>query len=582
AFVGTIIFDWGMNITGLKSNPGVIGKVEGIEITARQFDQAFVNELQAYRQRTGNEPPESQLEFMRNQVWEGLVQNVLVQHALQEKGLMATDAEIVWRIYNDPPEILKSNPSFQNDQKQFDKAKYLAVLNDPSTADQWRPIEEYLRQTLPYEKFQQRLQASVRVTQDEIKREYLKQNQTVNVKYLFIDPKRFSSDDIKISDEDLAAYYKQNKAEFKEEEKRQIQYAVFSTGATAEDSTEIRELAASILQRAKAGDDFAELAEIYSEDTGTKDKGGDLGFFGKGTMVKPFEEAAFFSKPGAIVGPVESPFGLHIIKVEEKRVQNGKEEVKARHILFKFSASQKTLDRARDNADFFIEDAKQTSFADAANKAGISLQTSAFFEKGNGFVPGLGLNRKVSNFIFSKNAGEIGDVVESPQGLFVFKINAIQDERIQPFEEVSGIIRDKLKLQQQMALASNLAQAVYSKITNGLSFEEAAIEDSLDLKESGNFTRSGYVAGVGREPSFVGAAFSLNEPGEVSKPVHATRGVYLLKLIEKKPFDQTDFDNNKDRIAAQLQRRKQGEVFAKWYAEAKAKADIKDYRSRFF
>ncbi len=97
-----------------------------------------------------------------------------------------------------------------------------------------------------------------------------------------------------------------------------------------------------------------------------------------------------------------------------------------------------------------------------------------------------------------------------------------------------------------------------------------------------DFSRSGYVAGVGREPKFIGAAFSLPNSGDVSKPVLATRGCYLIQLIEKKAFDESDFNTRKNQIASQLLQRKKGQVFAIWYAEAKAKADIKDNRSRFF
>lgn len=567
-------------ITG--NSPNVIGVVDGVEITAQQFDQAFSNELQAYRERTGAEPTESEKDFIRNQIWESLVQNVLVQKALREKGLEATDKEIVWRIYNAPPEILKSNPSFQNDQKQFDMAKYQAVLNDRSYADQWQPIEEYLRQTLPYEKLQQRLQASVRITKDEIKREYLKQNQTVSVNYVFIDPKRFEDDKIEITDEMVESYYKQNKDEFKEEEKRKIQYVFFGTIATTKDSAATQELANSLLERAKEGEDFAELAQIYSEDPGSKEKGGDLGFFSKGAMMKPFEDAAFAGKVGEIIGPVQTPYGLHIIKVEERRTQNGKNEVKARHILLKFEASRKTLDRARDNAEYFAEQVKQISFEELSERENTALQTSAFFAKGSGFVPGIGLNKRASNFIFSNNVGDVGDVVTTPQGLYVFKIMAIQDERTKPLSEVSGTIKNKLKLEQQMALAGNLAQEIYDKASKGMALQEATAEDSLEIKESGSFSRSGYVTGVGREPKFIGAAFSLKEPGDIAKPVEATRGYYVLELIEKKDFDESHFNSSKDRIAAQLRQRKETEVFAKWYAEVKADADIKDFRSRFF
>jgi len=567
-------------ITG--KNPNTIGVINGTEITYTQFNQAYINELDAYRQRTGDEPAESQAGFVRNQVWEGFVQDVLVQEAIQEKGLAVTDDEIVWRIYNAPPDILKSNPSFQNDQKQFDMAKYQSYLNDPSTADQWRPIEEYLRQTLPYEKFQQQLQAGIRITESEIKREYLKQNQTVKVNYVFIDPQKVADKDIEIDDDLIGDYYKNNKEEFKEEEKRQIQYVIFPTTATAKDSSEIRALADDILQRIQDGDDFGELAEIYSEDPGSKDKGGVLGFFAKGVMVKAFEDAAFSGKPGEIVGPVQTQHGLHIIKVEEKKTENGEEKVNARHILFNFAASRKTLDKARDDAEYFAEQAKELPFEELSKNIGRTPQGSTFFVKGNGFVPGIGLNKRASDFIFSGNIGEAGDVVQSPQGLFVFKISGIQNERTKPLDEVSTIIKSKLKIEKQNDLAAKKAQEVYEKINSGSSFEAVASEDSLEIKESTDFSRSGYIAGVGREPKFIGAAFSLPNSGDVSRPVLATRGCYLIQLVDKKAFDEPDFNTSKNQIASQLLQRKKGQVFAIWYAEAKAKADIKDNRSRFF
>jgi len=258
----------------------------------------------------------------------------LVQEAIQEKGLAATDDEILWSIRNNPPEDIKRNPSFQNDQRQFDMAMWQSALNDPNYPDQvWLQVEAYIRQTLPHEKFHQQLRAGIRITEDEIKREYLKQNQTVKVNYVFIDPQKMAVKDIEINDDLIGDYYKNNSDEFKEEEKRQIQYVIFSTTATAKDSSEIRELADDILQRIQDGDDFGELAEIYSEDPGSKDKGGVLGFFSKGVMVKAFEDAAFSGKPGEIVGPIQTQHGLHIIKIEEKKTENSEEKVNARHIL---------------------------------------------------------------------------------------------------------------------------------------------------------------------------------------------------------------------------------------------------------
>ncbi|MCG8608794.1 peptidylprolyl isomerase [bacterium] len=579
AFVGTIIFDWGMDVTGLQTRQGVIGEVNGSEISAKQFDDAFARELQAYRDRTGQDINENQTEYIRNQVWESMIQGALVQQAIKERGIYASDEEIVYRLFEDPPEMLKA--SFLNEQNEFDMARYQSALKAPGSGGQWKYVEDILRQTLPGEKFQQRLSASVRVTENEIQREYTRQNQKVKVKYIFFDPNRFSTDDA-ISDAGVKAYYDENKEEFREEEKRKIDYVVFSTEATEEDSATVWENARSYIERTQKGEDFAELAQNFSEDPNSRDKGGDLGFFGAGAMVKPFEEAAFGAKLGEIVGPVKSSFGLHIIKVEDKRIQDGKEEVRARHILLKFEASSETESRAREDAMYLAEEATNRPFEEVVRELNQEIQTTGSFGKGSGFIPGLGLHRRASNFAFANRAGKVSGAEQTTKGYFVFRIAETLAERIPPVEEVKPRIVNTLKQQRNLDQASQLAQALYLKTQGGASFEDAASQDSLEVKQTDSFTRTGYVSGVGREPQFIGTAFALENVGDVSGPVSAVRGFYLLQLVEKDEIDLTDYEEKKSEIAQQLVQRRQSQAFANWYADAKAKADIKDFRDKYY
>jgi len=358
-FILLVLFVLSMTVGGLVGgadivdiitgkNPDAVGVVNGVEISAKAYDQTYRQQLEQYRQQTGGEVSQSQENFLRNQVWESLVRDILVQQAVEKKGIEVSDQEIIYRLFNAPPEILKSNPAFQNEQGQFDMARYKAAINDPSTAGQWRPVEDYLRQSLPFQRFTERIQASVRVTESEIKAQYLKNNQEIKVKYLFFDPKEYMDANIEITDEMIKSHYNAHKEDYKQEEQRAIEYVIFSTKPTARDSAEVIELAEKTFTRLKEGENFADLATIYSEDPGSREKGGDLGYFTRGTMVKEFEEAAFNAEVGEIVGPVKSNFGLHIIKVEDKRTKDGKEEIKASHILLKFAPSKRTTDAARE------------------------------------------------------------------------------------------------------------------------------------------------------------------------------------------------------------------------------------------
>jgi peptidyl-prolyl cis-trans isomerase C len=126
---------------------------------------------------------------------------------------------------------------------------------------------------------------------------------------------------VEVSEEDLKSYYESHKDEFKTPEMVRARHILIKTDPSASDNDKkkAREKAEEILKKIKAGEDFAKLASDVSDDTGSKTKGGELGFFPKGMMVKSFEDAAFSLKPGEVSGIVETQFGYHIIKVEEKK-----------------------------------------------------------------------------------------------------------------------------------------------------------------------------------------------------------------------------------------------------------------------
>jgi peptidyl-prolyl cis-trans isomerase C len=128
-------------------------------------------------------------------------------------------------------------------------------------------------------------------------------------------------DNIEVSEEDIKAFYKEHESEYQTPEMVQARHILFrvDSDTSPEEKKEILKKAEDILQRIKSGEDFAELAKEYSDDTITKENGGDLGFFGRGRMVKSFEDAVFALNSGEVSEIIETKFGYHIIKVDEKK-----------------------------------------------------------------------------------------------------------------------------------------------------------------------------------------------------------------------------------------------------------------------
>lgn len=579
-FVGTIIFDWGMNVTGLSTADSTIAQVNGEKISLTEFDQACNQVLESYKQ-SGTEINDSQLNAVRNRVLDDLIQSKLVRQEIKKLNIHATDKEITYYLWDRPPDFIQQ--MFRTEQGQFDVARYQAALKNPQLDAAWIGVEEELRNRLPVQKLQDMLSASVLVTESQVKEEYLKRNQKASVRYAQFPVDKYRSAAVTIAPAELEKYYKEHQDELKEPEKRKIDYVIFSTQPTQRDSQAVQDTAAAVYQRALAGEDFAKLAEIYSEDESNNTRGGDLGFFPRGQMVKPFEDAAFSANAGDVVGPVATSFGLHIIKVEERKTENNEEKVRARHILLRYQASAQTKDIAESDARFFAEQARQTSWAETVASEKAQAQTSTFFVKGNGFVPGLGLNHAASQYIFRNPVGSISDIFEIPQGYAVMRVADIQKEHTKTLEEARTQIETTLKEERWKQMAQQAAEKFYADLLkSGVeSFEALAQRDTVTVNSPEPFTRAGFISGVGRDQVFIGTAFSL-KPSEFSKPVKGMRGSYIIQLLSIDPFNEADYNIKKEEIRSQLTERARQEAFEQWLAALKEGANIKDERERFF
>jgi len=582
AFVGLIVFEWGASFSfqgGQSGQPKHMAVINGREISPQQYYQMLQNEYERARQQSNNDAlTEQQRDQIEERLWEQLVNETLVQQAVEEREIMVTSQDIIRELRNNPPQVLRNVEAFQTDG-EFDRQKYLQALNNP-VGDEWVAVENMVRASLPAQKLQSMLLASVNVYEEEIRQQYIDENINFTVEYLQVPLRSIEDELAQPSERKIEEYYEDHIDEYRVPEKRIVEYASFPKAPAAEDTAAAYNTAMEVLSQAKNGADFAQLAREYSEGPSAS-QGGDLGWFGPGQMVGEFEKAAFSADPGDIVGPVETRFGYHVIAVEDTRTQNGEQQIKARHVLIEISASASTVEEQRSNANLFLFDAQDYSFQASADSNNVKINTAAPFTRDAGYIPNLGRFEEAIDFAFTNPVGTISEVLENDNGYYVFRVKEIQQPFVKPLEEVRERISRQLLNDNKQVMAYERAQVLRARIdqsTDLQSFIED--EEGVTYKQPPAFTLSGNIPGIGRNPEFKGAVRGLSI-GQISPAIQTTRGGYIIKLLDKTEFSEEDYAQQKEAIKQRLLNQKQNEFLTNWLQSLKDDAKIVDNRDYF-
>ncbi len=346
---------------------------------------------------------------------------------------------------------------------------------------------------------------------------------------------------------------------------------------TGGDEAAVMKKANELIARARKGEDFAGLAKQYSTEPNAATTGGDLGWFGKGRMVKPFEDVALKGKPGQILGPVKTQFGIHIIKIEGRDSR----EVKIADIALPVKTSSQTKDDVFQRAQDFAYVAKDGKFEKDAEGFGLQVRETPAFQKG-GMIPGLGMNESVSKFAFDKDLGDLSEAYQVNGGVAVFKISEVKKDGVRPFDEVKSLLQPRVLRKKKMAMLKTVVEKIRTSLNDSGDLTALPASDGrISVQSTGVFSPAGAIPTIGRDNTFLGAAMGL-PVNKISQPIEGERGCYLIKLLSKTPFDTSSFNAQKNILAAQMLQEKKQRVVNNWLEKLKAKSDIEDLRDTFY
>jgi len=585
AFVGLIVFEWGADIGGRRGGAvgDTLGSINGEKISIREFEAILKDAYMREKSQGDQEPDNAKL---IRQEWDRLVNQILFAQQIVAFGIDVSDKEVNFFNRMQPHPAIQQYEMFQTDGK-FDPAKYARFLDDPATYSNPRmkqfvlQVEGLARQALLSQKLQGMVAGAARATGPEVRQAYVDANEKVRVIYAGIEASAFADSLVSVSDDEIQVYYSAHTDEFRQDASVRAEFVSFPKTATPKDEANTQDEIRDILDDIRAGADFAELAKNNSEDPGSAQRGGDLGYFGRGQMVKAFEDTAFSLAPQTVSQPFRTQFGWHILKVEDRKGAGDSLQVHARHILLRVQPGRDTQDSLRMVAEEFVDRATQIGF-DATAAEFVLTPSDTRFITADSFFPLL-RNRTaglVRGFLDAES-GEVSPTYETEQGIYVFCLKEKREAGPRPLDEVRNSILSRLQQQAKVELARQQMAAMQSELRSGKSLKAAADAQSLRYAEPPAFARNDFVPIVGRENAFVGAAFRLNV-GEISDVLTTDRGAYVLRVQERIPIDESAFEKEKTTLAQKLLNQKRNEVFSAWFEDIKEKADIADNRHHFY
>jgi len=562
-----------------------IGAVNGEIISPGSFSRLVGNRADQARAE-GQTVDSRKLDKIRKQVWDSIIRDYLVAQKVKELKIVATDDEVIYHMKNNPPAFLKSNPEFQT-LGQFDQVKYDLAISSPE-GNEWAPLEKFMKDTyIPDYKLRQILFSSISATEQEVISEFTKRNIKYTIEAVHVTNAMVNSDSLKPSDKELLTEYNSRSNEFEKGETRTLNYIVWKKDPSKNDSILIKEEAFELKSKIDAGEDFAELANIYTDDPSNQvnpdsGKGGDLGFFGKGQMVPAFEEAAFSAKPNEVVGPVLSAFGYHIIKVFEKKNEAEEEQVHAAHILLKINSSPSTLDELRRKAILFSYDAQDYGFDTAVDTHQVEIQSAENLAVDGNFISGIGFFRSAIRFAFNSKLEEVSDPLENDKYYIVATLDSISPPGVKLFDEVKTRITRDLTNKITKEKTEVLTQTLMENINNGMTIDELVDQyDNLERVKSDSKTLNRSFESVGKSNHIVGALLGAL-PGDILGPLQTSKGHAIIHVMEIAELDTNQFKIQKDGIRSSIVNQKQNRAFSEWLDHQKAEAEILDNRNFHF
>jgi peptidyl-prolyl cis-trans isomerase D len=597
-FVLFVFVDFGGFMPGGGAPRSMAARVGSETVTVAEFQSQYRQTEERLRQLYGEQFSPDLARQMRLpvRVLDDLVNRKIMLEEARRLGLGVTDGEL--------RKAILEVPVFKDDKGRFvGDATYAEILKaNNRTIDRF---ESEMREELLLGKLQKALVSNIYVSDQEVERSYRDQTEKAKIRYLQLPRNRYLQGEqipeaeirasfeagkekyrlpeqrevayvlveagkmleaVKVDEAEIRRYYDEHKAEFSQEEQVRARHILVMVNDQKTDAQAKAEIEAA-QRRLQGGEDFAKVAREVSEDTASKEQGGDLGLFGRNRMVKEFEEAAFGAQPGQLVGPVKSQFGYHLLEVQEKRAGGTRPYEEAKLQIQARLSGERVRTVSEQKAQQVAAQLKSSKPKDpAAVEAFAKKDPTLSFAKSGRFgqqdpVPGLGLSPQLSAAAFALEKGQVSDPVQVARGWAVLFLQEVHPSRLPELSEVEPRVRLALAAEKQQQRAMTELERAKQAVAQGKTLDQVAAELGLEVKTSEEFGGQGTIPGLGFNPQLAQAALTLPQ-GQVGGPVADAQGAVLFQVVERKGWNQREFQTKREETRTTLVQERLGRLLA--------------------
>ncbi len=571
AFVGLMVFQWGMDITGQGGlTVGAIGTVNGTPVPYEAYNQTYRSLFDQIQASQEDPITSQQISDIEDAAWDEVVNQLLIRQELIRRRIVVTDEELRTNARFNPPPEFQINPAFQTDGL-FDIQKYQAFLNSPTVDDlMLLQLEAYYRDVIPRNKLARQVSSDLYVTDAALWDEYRDRNERISVRYVTLNPaQRVADSTVTVTPEEVRAYYDDHEEEFAVPAQATVRAVVIDKTPTPEDTVAMGELAAGLRQEIIEGADFEDVLGR----PGVGADSGDLGWFTRERWPEEFSDAAFAAEVAELTEPVRTSFGYHLIEVQDQ----AEDSIQARHILIPFVRTEESELELLTLADSLEALGESRTLAEAALNLSLGVETT-FLSTEFAFVAGAGQVGEGADWAFEEAlVGDVSTVFETRQAFYMLELVELREEGAISLDDARGSIEQTVRAEKKVEQAKGEGEEIVAQVRAGEDLADIAEQKSLEIQMAGPYARVDFVPGIGRLNAAVGAGFGLNI-GDVSGAVEANNNVFIIELADYFAADSTAFEDERLVLRDQMLGLAQQSRLPEWLQGLRDVASIIDRR----